>query len=300
MKKLSFSFSSSTPAKPTLNILLDQSSSSSSSSSAKKAFVTGANVIIPLANEWAPQKKAKNTNVSNKYEVANIPTVIPINPSISNDLNIRSKKDFKRNSQRKVDRYHSNSSTERLILEKLRNDLDNLLDHRGMDEYEDMPVENFAAALLKGYGWHEGRGVGKNAKEDVGLFEINQRNGREGLGFVNNNMPKSPKTIHDNSKSWLHSHIRVRIISKELEGARRLFLKKGEIVDVVDPTSCDICIDDSEEIIQGVDEDFLETALPRRGARVLVLCGRYKSVYGSLLEKDMDNEIAIVCDEDTC
>ncbi|KAL8226958.1 hypothetical protein R6Q57_016790 [Mikania cordata] len=371
--KLSFSLSSSKPSKPTLKPSQDQPSSS-----AKKEFLTefdplktlndlsskNPDVIAPIANEWRPQKKMRNIVLPDKSEVPNLEfevvntTVEPIDPNISYGLNLRSKKDIGTDSKPKDDRFQSASSIDRLMLDKLRNDLVSLPEDRGMDEFEDMPVENFAAALLKGYGWKEGKGVGKNAKEDVKVFEFKNRNGKEGLGFVND-MPMPPthdsrngssktekETVsngerkerihggdrkkdsssskhhrrdadydknksskrgrerHDTSasatqsRSWLYSHIRVRIISKELKGGK-LYLQKGEIVDVVGPTTCDVSMDNSRELIQGIEQEFLETALPRRGGPVLVLSGRHKGVYGSLQEKDMDNETAVVRDADT-
>ncbi|KAK9072874.1 hypothetical protein SSX86_009309 [Deinandra increscens subsp. villosa] len=381
--KLSFSLSSSKPPKPSLKPSQDQPSSS-----AKKEFVTEfdpsktltnlnskiPDVIAPIANNWRPKKKTKPIDLPDKSEDPNLQfevvnsTVEEIDPNMSYGLNLRDKKgsepDSEPDSRPKVERFQTASSIDRLMLNKLRNDLVSLPEDRGMDEFEDMPVENFAAALLKGYGWHEGKGVGKNAKEDVKVFEFKQRIGKEGLGFVND-MPalpsndgkrrdanlkketvvdgggrgkdasssrdrnqnrnqnrdqnhkhdagydrkKSSKRVRERpetsagtsvtkSKSWLNSHIRVRIISKKLKGGR-LYLQKGEIVDVVGPTTCDICMDNGRELIQGVEQEFLETALPRHGGPVLVLCGRHKGVYGSLQEKDMDNETAVVRDADT-
>ncbi|KAI3716736.1 hypothetical protein L1987_67826 [Smallanthus sonchifolius] len=371
--KLSFSLSSSKPPKPSIKPSQDETSSS-----AKKEFLTEfdpsktltnqnsktLDVIAPIANEWRPQKKMRSIDLPDKSEDPNLEfevvnsTVDPIDPNISYGLNIRAKKDSELDSKLKADRFQSASSIDQLMLNKLRNDLVSLPEHGGMDEFEDMPVENFATALLKGYGWHEGKGVGKNAKEDVKVFEFKKRTGKEGLGFVND-MPMPPTNDSKNrpakmkketvtngerkeringgdrskdsssswdhkrdagydkdkktsskrgrerhetsaatSKSWLNSHIRVRIISKELNGGR-LYLKKGEIVDVVGPNTCDISMDNSRELIQGVDQEFLETALPRRGGPVLVLYGRHKGVYGSLQEKDMDNETAVVRDADT-
>ena len=68
---------------------------------------------------------------------------------------------------------------------------------------------------------------------------------------------------------------------------------------MVGPTTCDVAMDEGREIIQGVEQEDLETALPRRGGPVLVLYGRYKGVYGSLEEKDMDRETAVVRHADT-
>lgn len=296
----------------------------------------------------------KSDDPNLEFETVNS-TVEPIDPNITYGLNLRAKKDPEPDSKPKVDRNQSSSSIDKLMLNKLRNDLDRLPEDR-MEDFQDISVENFASALLKGYGWSEGKGVGKNTKEDVKVFEFKKRSGKEGLGFVND-MPMPPtkdsnnravktkeesvsngerierihggdrskdstssrKHKHDSSydkkttskrgrerhetsaapsKSWLNSHIRVRIISKELKGGR-LYLQKGEIVDVVGPTTCDISMDNGRELIQGVEQKFLETALPRRGGPVLVLYGRHKGVYGSLQEKDMDNETAVVRDADT-
>jgi G patch domain/KOW motif-containing protein len=98
--------------------------------------------------------------------------------------------------------------------------------------------------------------------------------------------------------TWLARHIRVRVISKDLKGGK-LYLKKGEVVDVVGPNTCDISMDGSREFIQGVSQNLLETALPRRGGPVLVLSGKHKGVFGSLVEKDSDRETGVVKDADT-
>ncbi|KAI3706914.1 hypothetical protein L6452_24985 [Arctium lappa] len=433
--KLSFSLASSKPPKPTLKSSEDQSSSF-----VKKEFVTEfdpsktladpnskTHVIAPISNEWRPKKKMRNIDLPVKSDDPNLEfevvesTVEPTDPNITYGLNLRAKKDSDSDPEPKIDRFQSNSSIDNLMLNKLRNDLDRLPEDRGMDEFQDLPVEDFAAALLKGYGWYEGRGIGKNAKEDVKVVEYKRRTGKEGLGFVDDlpmpptndgsnraantkkegvsdgekrqkiyvgkdvrvvsgnetglrgrileviaggdqvvlklsrsqeevtvrvrdvadlgsieeerclkklkdvsirekvNQPssgdrksKDSKGSHNRSKrsrerheisasssvSWLNSHIRVRIISKEVKRGR-LYLQKGVIVDVVGPTTCDISMDNSRELIQGVEQDFLETALPRRGGPVLVLYGRHKGVYGSLQEKDMDNETAVVRDADT-
>lgn len=97
---------------------------------------------------------------------------------------------------------------------------------------------------------------------------------------------------------WLRSHIRVRIISKKFRGGK-LYLKKGEVVDVVGPTTCDIKMDETGMLVQGVDQEILETALPKRGGSVLVLCGKHKGMYGSLVERDSEKETGVVRDADS-
>ncbi|KAF9592009.1 hypothetical protein IFM89_011592 [Coptis chinensis] len=72
---------------------------------------------------------------------------------------------------------------ENVLLKKFKEDLKNLPDDRGMDEFEDVPMEGFGVAILKGYGWKEGQGIGKNAKEDVQVVQYVRRGNKEGLGF---------------------------------------------------------------------------------------------------------------------
>jgi G patch domain/KOW motif-containing protein len=58
-------------------------------------------------------------------------------------------------------------------------------------------------------------------------------------------------------------------------------------------------MDDGSELVQGVEQDMLETVLPRTNGRVLVLCGKHKGVYGHLVEKNAEAETGVVEDADT-
>lgn len=69
------------------------------------------------------------------------------------------------------------------MLQQLREEFKGLPEHGGMDEFSENPVEGFGAALLAGYGWQPGQGIGKNAKEDVDVVEFRPNMGRQGLGF---------------------------------------------------------------------------------------------------------------------
>ncbi|KAL3498153.1 hypothetical protein ACH5RR_040885 [Cinchona calisaya] len=407
-------------------------------------FAKNQNVVIPpKSNEWRPTKKMKNLDLPHQsdgdhgvvqFEVDSASSVDVTSDSISYGLNLRN------NTDDAVEPKIPNGDP---LLDKLRQDLKRLPEDTRFDEYEDMPVEGFGRALLAGYGWVEGRGIGKNAKEDVAVVEYKRWTAKEGIGFTGELPPKSDrdngwtnshrkasesngekavgeakgegkgfyvgkdvrivggsevgmkgrilqmkrggevavlrllrseevvsvyvsdladlgsveeerclrklkelrikeksevsdkrsvgdrdtrkdltssrrrdggdKGMRDGKKEsergreetkgvdkfcWLTSHIRVRIISKELKGGR-LYLKKGEIVDVVGPTTCDISMDENRELIQGVEQELLETALPRCGGPVLVLYGKDKGVYGSLLERDTENETGVVRDADT-
>ena len=48
--------------------------------------------------------------------------------------------------------------------EAFRKDVEKLPDEATMEDYERVPVEQFGAALLRGLGWKEGQGVGRNRR----------------------------------------------------------------------------------------------------------------------------------------
>ncbi|XP_022718401.1 protein MOS2-like [Durio zibethinus] len=383
-------------------------------------------IIPPKQNEWRPYKKMKNLDLplqshasrDLQFELDSSSQHPHSDTNISYGLNLRSNS-AKGEADEEQGIPEPAASVETVLLQSLKEDLKRLPEDRGFEEFDDVPVEGFGKALLAGYGWVEGRGIGKNAKEDVKVKQYERRTDKEGLGFSSK---ETKERLHDfkNAKeetlkedgdgffvgkdvrviegrkmgskgtimelggswvvlklknrdeevkvrkfeiadlgsreedkclrklkelkimegkdskhkrderklikqsresesekrsesevnvervrsngdrgvSWLRSHIRVRIISKSLEGGR-FYLKKGQVVDVVGPYVCDISMDDSKELIQGVEQELLETALPRRGGPVLVLYGRHKGVYGSLVERDLDRETGVVREADS-
>lgn len=387
-------------------------------------------IIPPIHNEYHPHKRMKNLHLPDsadhaalRFEVESLSSAAA-DDKMSYGLNVRQQttdNDSNEDNKAKLQfESEKTKNTEDVLLAKLKYDLNRLPEDRGFEEFEDMPVESFAKALLAGYNWHEGKGVGKNAKEDVKVKQYDKRAGRHGLGYDaqpdSNNQDKdklkekrrgekekdgffigkdvrviggrredtvgSKGTIverldsnwfvlklvktgekvkvsvvdiadlgskeeekclkklkklnirqvsngdHERRKTepstqgrerakrgngemrvdplpqrergvqWLRNHIRVRVISKDLKRGN-LYGKKGEVVDVVGPYLCDISMDESRELIQSVDQDLLETALPRRGGPVLVLYGKYKGVYGNLVQKDLDQETGVVQESGT-
>ncbi|MCO5561985.1 hypothetical protein L7F22_015611 [Adiantum nelumboides] len=97
--------------------------------------------------------------------------------------------------------------------------------------------------------------------------------------------------------SWLARDIRVRIINRKAYGDR-LYLQKACVVDVVSPSLCDIQMDEGGKIIERVKQEYLETALPKRGGRVLVVGGKYRGQIGRLQERDSEKGIGFVQMED--
>ncbi|GFP81575.1 protein mos2 [Phtheirospermum japonicum] len=363
--------------------------------------------IAPIPNkDWRANKKLKNLpnlpplSQSNGDDSASLQFVLDpgSNPEAADDsmgygLNLRQPSENGSGGVHIRDRGETLSDFE---LRRLREDLENLPEGTTKEDFDEVPVEGFGASLLSGYGWKEGRGIGRNAKEDVKVSEVTRKVGRGGLGFTDE-LPDNRNAGEDNSGqkekgtfglgkevrivngrdmgmkgkiiqvksdgdilvlrlsgsngkvkvrsmdvadvgsvdeeqclrklkelkvkeskavgkernisrkrgggeeervNWLRNHIRVKIINEELKGGK-LYLKKGVVVDVVGPGVCDVLIDESREFVQGVDQELLETALPKRGGPVLVLYGRHKGVYGSLVERDSENETGIVRDADS-
>ncbi|KAK4752673.1 hypothetical protein SAY87_021471 [Trapa incisa] len=381
-------------------------------------------IIPPIPQEWHPHKRMKNLELPlqvdltadlDKFESQSRTLGDDSNASsVSYGLTLRKSAGNSNSSDGKA--AYETIETEKpmkfasLEVRKVE-DLEKLDDDPG---FEDMPVECYGEALLRGYGWQEGKGIGRKAKEDVKVRQYERGAGKGGLGFLPDKAPpikeskegrkersdqrddvraslkngtgislgkvvrivggredallglkgdvldvldggefvilridrsreevkvrtrdiaelgsreeekclkklkdtrirgesnddnrkrkneEAKRTTSDGNgqASWLTSHIRVRVISKDLKGGR-LYRKKGKVVDVVGLTSCDLLMDETRELIQGVDQVLLETALPKRGGPVLVLSGRFKGVHGSLVERDLDREIAVVRDADT-
>ncbi|CAH2078020.1 unnamed protein product [Thlaspi arvense] len=302
-------------------------------------------VIPPIENRWRPHKESHLPlqAASGLQFEAEIPSVGSDN--ITYGLNLRQNVE-----EEDKPPASKPEPVEQMLLKRMRKDLESLPDAPRLEDFESVPVEGFGAALLAGYGWKPGQGIGLKAKEDAQIFEHKKLIGNAGFGFSmdrpsfkvadaaklqesgksdeigvkrkiieklgrvvskrsretergcrtqvvgrkQNGRGQSRETREKTATSWLRSRIKVRVISKDVKGGR-LYLKKAVVTDVVGPTTCDITMDETQELVQGIDQELLETALPRRGGPVLVLSGRHKGVYGSLVEKDLDEETGVVC-----
>jgi hypothetical protein len=65
---------------------------------------------------------------------------------------------------------------------QLAYDVDVRPDAPSVDDYDDVPVEAFGAAMLRGMGWSEGAPVGLTNKAVNKPISVSQRDGRQGLG----------------------------------------------------------------------------------------------------------------------
>ncbi|CAN0269406.1 unnamed protein product [Discosporangium mesarthrocarpum] len=72
------------------------------------------------------------------------------------------------------------------------------------------------------------------------------------------------------------------------------YLQKGVVVDVPRAGEASVRMDQGGEVLEGVKDRHLETALPARGGKVIVLRGAEKGVTGKLLARDSDRGTALV------
>ena len=96
---------------------------------------------------------------------------------------------------------HADGITERLKNEREGRTIEeeNLPDMSSVEAYEAMPIEEFGMAMLRGMGWKEGMGVGRNRKM-VDAIEYLKRPERLGLGAQSvgpSSKPKGPRKMGD-------------------------------------------------------------------------------------------------------
>ncbi|XP_066323421.1 protein MOS2-like [Miscanthus floridulus] len=71
------------------------------------------------------------------------------------------------------------TTTSELLRRRFKQDIAALSDHRDTEEYPKFSAKAFAAAVLAGYGWSKGQGIGRNNKKkgDTKVFSCGRRPG---------------------------------------------------------------------------------------------------------------------------
>jgi len=92
--------------------------------------------------------------------------------------------------------------------------------------------------------------------------------------------------------SWVVPGLRLRIVNQGFQKGR-YYTKKGRVVDVVDQFSFTMQMEEGQ-LVEGVTEADVETVLPSRGGRVMILHGPHKRSSGHMMEKSKEKEIALV------
>jgi G patch domain/KOW motif-containing protein len=95
----------------------------------------------------------------------------------------------------------------------------------------------------------------------------------------------SHKTRHKDKDhgTWLIPNIRVRIITKKF--GSQYYKEKAVVEDVTHRGEATLRFQ-GNQVLDGVSEKYLETALPKAGGNAIVLVGKSKHAKGKLLERD--------------
>lgn len=80
--------------------------------------------------------------------------------------------------------------------EALQRDMDSRPDAPSLSDYANMPVDDFGAALLRGMGWQEGMGAGKQRQGPINAPQVKKRAALLGLGAKE----REPVDDRDNKK----------------------------------------------------------------------------------------------------
>ena len=84
----------------------------------------------------------------------------------------------------------------------------------------------------------------------------------------------------------------MRCVSRRLGGGAH-YLRKGTVVDVLTPGVCMLRLDADgtagAALLEDVPQRALETLVPKKAGRVLLLTGRHRGVRAKLLSRDADS-----------
>jgi len=80
--------------------------------------------------------------------------------------------------------------------ERFKYDVESRPDEAGMEEYENVPIEEFGKAMLRGMGWETGKAIGLNNRGLAEPIEFVARQGRLGLGAT-------PETVEIKKKKYI-------------------------------------------------------------------------------------------------
>jgi hypothetical protein len=95
--------------------------------------------------------------------------------------------------------------------------------------------------------------------------------------------------------SWIRSGIRVKMVGKMKDtdnNISKYYLQKGTILDVVSKGLAHVRFDNGG--MEDVKEKYLETVLPLKGEKGMVLLGMNKGEVGTLLERDNQKESVVI------
>lgn len=143
-------------------------------------------------------------------------------------------------------------------------DADTLGDVSTLDDYDDMPVECFGQAMLRGMGWKPGMGVGKTNKKAVDPVEFIPRSSGRGLGADG---IKAVEMLESKPKRRLRPGEKHKVeveLPRDADGRIRHTRRVGEVLE---------------------EKEYLDLKV---GSKCLVVSGRHKGLYGKAVSLQID------------
>ncbi len=205
--------------------------------------IGGVKVVPKLENSWRPEKRMKNIVMESDVtklteETFEMETMAAgPKPDVQYGLTVVTRVQEQTITAAAAPPPRRPSSFQEMEEQKLREDLSLLPEESSLEKYEELPVEEFGEALLRGMGWEKGKPIGRNSKTAVAPVEYVRRQGREGLGAT----PPPPK---ENNKKFIkpgetrqgqpHTSERVRPDLKLVERIRKKSgIVMGKVMSVI-------------------------------------------------------------------
>lgn len=101
------------------------------------------------------------------------------------------------------------------------------------------------------------------------------KEGRQGSGY--NSSDKPVEGSENVGEPWIMEGIIVKVTNKELEGGA-FSGRKGKVVKVIDSFGARVSMNDSSAVLE-VDQDDLETVIPKPGGKVILLRGKHRGCF---------------------
>eukprot|EP00899_Mesostigma_viride_P011484 jgi/Mesvir1/20336/Mv19925-RA.1 len=206
-----------------------------------------AKVIPAIENKWKPYTKPMALPDANTLDFEEEAPVEKDDGSVTYGLSVR----------KPAGQPAPTEAPRDLELAALRHDMETLPEAASEDAYENMPVEDFGEAMLRGMGWEKGKTIGRNARGMAAPVQYVPRQGRLGLGA--DPKPPSPKS--------------------------KRFIKPGESRDPRPDLVLPVGPDGRVRHVRSLDEKLVEREARgiRAGKAVMITAGRHEGMRGKVL-----------------
>lgn len=191
-KEVTLAFKATGPQRKGLNRLLEDDDENKNDSIQRitsfdgretKVQDVGARRIDPIPNTFREGRRYMPSYIPERVEEGDIKSIgIDKFEHVDVDVSESAGANIKYGLTKQEQKYPQGISQQDKDTIILKEDLRRLPPESSLEQYEQMPVEAFGEALMRGMGWFEGRGIGRNAKGEVEAKELVRRADKLGLG----------------------------------------------------------------------------------------------------------------------